>query len=597
MMHPLQEPQHFRIGPSGRAALRLLACCPRLPTDVAAVLLGMRHTRSAAQLLLRLRTAELADYKTVNPGPLVGSRVVRLWTLTPAGQTMVPTHQPEPSPEGRSHLPYWQPGRWHDVARQRDVPLLVVAYRLLACVVRELDCPVRVAAWEHPWIRTVSQTGTGRAQHVRLPAAATIIQDNSGGALSRGLLLLPDLGTISVASYRPALRVLIELTHSSDANANDETLLYVGVAVAAAESSARVAAWHVLLQQVAQRSGGEPLRARVFAWPQGLANGRDQGQRLGSHAEQVFGLVARHPLLTYRQLATLLGTSSGRIGQLVAQLTSRDWLRPIAPGELPNDALALSSGRQRRHTLVELSPAGRREAARRLLLPTIVATKHHGLLGKATTSRRFLRHLAHTLGANAIFVAFGLAARQVTQRGGDEALEDWRSAAACTRGRFRPDGYGCYRRAGARFGFFLEFDRGTERPHEHAAKLASYYRYRDSGAYTRDYASFPTLLVATTTEVAEARFALQLHLAQQRYGGAPLPSLLTTTDRIQDDPEGVLGPIWRGPAPGQLARVYWLPARPRRASASGAAGEQSPSAQSRLSWSGRARTLERARPG
>ena len=169
-----------------------------------------------------------------------------------------------------------------------------------------------------------------------------------------------------------------------------------------------------------------------------------------------------------------------------------------------------------------------------MLLPTTVATKHHGLLGKATTSRRFLRQFAHTLGANAVFVAFVLAARQVTQRGGDEALEEWRSAAACTRGRFRPDGYGCYRRAAARFGFFLEFDRGTERPAEHAAKLASYYRYRDSGAYTRDYASFPTLLVVTTTEVAEARFALQLHLAQQRYGGAPLPAFLTTIDRIQD---------------------------------------------------------------
>ena len=96
--------------------------------------------------------------------------------------------------------------RWRDVARQRDVPLLVVAYRLLACVVRELDRPVRIAAWEHPWIRTVSQTGTGRTRHVRLPAAATLTQDNSGGEQPRGLLLLPDLGTIPVASYRPVLR-------------------------------------------------------------------------------------------------------------------------------------------------------------------------------------------------------------------------------------------------------------------------------------------------------------------------------------------------------------------------------------------------------
>src|SRR5215471_9942677 len=51
----------------------------------------------------------------------------------------------------------------------------------------------------------------------------------------------------------------------------------------------------------------------------------------------------------------------------------------------------------------------------------------------------------------------------MSERGRDEALEEWRSAAAYTRGRFRPDGYGCYRRVGSRFGFFLDFYRGTEK--------------------------------------------------------------------------------------------------------------------------------------
>jgi hypothetical protein len=160
----------IRIGPSGRAALRLLACCPRLPTDVAAVLLGIQHTRSAAQLLLRLRTAGLADYLTVRPGPLVGSKVVRLWILTPAGQTIVCPRRLALPLETSSCLPCGQPARRRDITRQRDVPLLVVAYRLLACFVHELGRPVHVAAWEHPWIRTFSQPGTGRARHVRLPA-------------------------------------------------------------------------------------------------------------------------------------------------------------------------------------------------------------------------------------------------------------------------------------------------------------------------------------------------------------------------------------------------------------------------------------------
>src|SRR5919202_449533 len=91
--------------------------------------------------------------------------------------------------------------------------------------------------------------------------------------------------------------------------------------------------------------------------------------------------------------------------------------------------------------------------------------------------RRFLRQIQHTLGANTFFVDLAVAAMQVTRRGGDEALVDWRAAAACACGRCRPDGYGCYRRGPYRFGFFLEYDRGTERSGQHAAKLAAYYRY------------------------------------------------------------------------------------------------------------------------
>jgi hypothetical protein len=154
------------------------------------------------------------------------------------------------------------------------------------------------------------------------------------------------------------------------------------------------------------------------------------------------------------------------------------------------------------------------------------------------------------------------------RRGSDDALEEWRSAAACARGRFRPDGYGCYRSAGSRFGFFLEYDRGTERPGDYAAKLAAYYRYRDSGSAARDYDGFPTLLLVTISDVAEARFAHQVYLAHQQHGSTPLSVLLTTSRRIEAHAEGVLGPVWRAPSTigsglDQL-RGYWLPGRPPR---------------------------------
>ena len=125
----------------------------------------------------------------------------------------------------------------------------------------------------------------------------------------------------------------------------------------------------------------------------------------------------------------------------------------------------------------------------------------------------------------------------------------------------------CYRRGQARYGFFLEYDRGTERAREYAAKLEAYYRYRDSGAAARDYAGFPTVLVVTTRAAAEARFAHEAYLAWERRGGKPLPILLTTTHLIETHPEGILGPIWRTPASpssAQSVRGYWLPGRPPR---------------------------------
>ena len=104
---------------------------------------------------------------------------------------------------------------------------------------------------------------------------------------------------------------------------------------------------------------------------------------------------------------------------------------------------------------------------------------------------RLLRALAHTLGANAVFVAFATAAEAVRRAGGDDELAEWRSAAACERRRCKPDGYGCYVRNGVAHGFFLEYDRGTEPARKYAAKFRAYYRYRDSGQAARDYDGFP----------------------------------------------------------------------------------------------------------
>jgi hypothetical protein len=124
-----------------------------------------------------------------------------------------------------------------------------------------------------------------------------------------------------------------------------------------------------------------------------------------------------------------------------------------------------------------------------------------------------------------------------------------------------------YRCDRAHYGFFVEYDRGTERAREYAAKLESYYRYRDSGASARDYAGFPTILVVTTRAAAEARFAHVAYLAWDRRGGKALPILLTTTQLIQQSAHGILGPIWRtagSMSSHEPVRGFWLPGGPPR---------------------------------
>jgi hypothetical protein len=179
-----------------------------------------------------------------------------------------------------------------------------------------------------------------------------------------------------------------------------------------------------------------------------------------------------------------------------------------------------------------------------------------------------LRHLAHTVGANQFFVDLALAARRITRAGGDDSLLEWRGAAACARGRCRPDGFGCYRRGDARCGFFLEFDRATERAREYAAKLNAYYRYRDSGA-AREFESFPTVLMVSTSARAEDLIAYQAYLAAERHG-ASLPMLLTTTELVLTTPLRVLGQVWRAPSllrGTRARRGGWLPAPPGQVAA------------------------------
>jgi hypothetical protein len=192
----------------------------------------------------------------------------------------------------------------------------------------------------------------------------------------------------------------------------------------------------------------------------------------------------------------------------------------------------------------ELTREGLRETAATLGLPLARAVRLHGLAGggpehPSRTRAGLVRCLAHTLGADALFAAMHL----VASRNSRGALVRWDNAAACARGWCRPDGYGVCRIGACEIGFFLEYDRGTQRARDYAGKWNAYYEYRDSGRAARDYASFPLILVVTVG--SEQPVLRSARAAAVGRWSEPLPILCTTTGWIAAHPRGMLGPIWR----------------------------------------------------
>jgi hypothetical protein len=269
-------------------------------------------------------------------------------------------------------------------------------------------------------------------------------------------------------------------------------------------------------------------------------------------------------------LADLLGTSVHRIRRLESNLLRSGLLKRVEMEEFPRVAVSWSQSVFSDLGLVEITLAGQRRIAATLGLDSKTATGFHGLIGvgrsQAGRRRRLLLALAHTLGANAVFVAFATAACAVRRAGGSDDLVEWRGAAACERKYCKPDGYGCYVRNGVAHGFFLEYDRGTESTRTYLAKFRAYYRYRDSRQADRDYKGFPTVLFVTTQPHAEERIADAANRAWFLRGAEPLAMLITTTSRITSDRHGILGRVWRRPGQNRATaddeRQYWLPDGP-----------------------------------
>ena len=575
-----------------RRTLLLLARLPFVYAKVIEQLAGLRGGASVYRSLERLEGAGLVA--TIRP-PLRPGYAPRLHYLTDLGIATVAVDQGR-EPE---HLARRNRLRGRDLlALLPGLPQLVAAYELLGALAAARPGRPDLLAWERPWRRRYQRPTAKAPVAIELPAYAAFAWEGACGAY----LLLPDLGGAPLRLYRAALDHLLALRGAQGAG-------FPALVVATGDSG-RAAAWRDLIEEVRRarreaplaacvatwdelRSGSEalasigsrgplprdrliqrirlqPLRARrpggvlpelvgdALATPGPSPAADSLGRRalgLGAADRALLDLIGRHPFLPLERLAQMHGWDTKWARERRDRLIGLGLMRLVEVCEVGAEAAASE--------LVELTADGLALVAAQHGLSLGRAVRHLGLAGGGPerpigVRRRLLASLAHTLGADAIFVSLICTAKKLAALGSDDALMEWRNAAACSRGHLRPDGYGLYRHAGQLYGFFLEYDRGTMSARDYLAKFAAYYEYRASGRFERDYQGFPTVLVVTSDSSAEERIARAVRAAAVGRGPA-LPLLLTCEWRLADprNPYGLLGPVWREPDAAIHDRRFW----------------------------------------
>ncbi len=575
--------------------LLLLSQLPLLPAQLIGRLTRHQSPASTYRCLTRLRGAGLVT--TVRPaisrghGPAL-NYLTNLGLATVGLLTGV-----EPAVLARQHRL-----RTADLAAMlAQLPHVLASYELLAFVVAVQPGPAELLRWERPFRRKFRKPSRVTPVTVEMPAYV----DLRHCAQVASFLLYPDLGTVPLRAVRPALDRL--------AVYQSRPVGMMPTVVVVTSTQARVDAWERLLDEVAGRRGVKPVPARLLTWEELRDDHRidvgarhDQrtrvqalvplvhletleprsrsgtpllsficdpldptptvdrrsvqlGQmaiRLGPADFELVDLVSRHPFLALRQLASALAVEVPTVRRRRNRLIADGVLRLVRSDEIGNP--------ERSDEWVEVTAAGLRlMAAHHGLSPSaaVRALGHAGGGPEHPFGQRtaLIRQFEHTCGVNDVFVRFCKIARQLAATGSDDALVAWRNAAACARGRLRPDAYGVYRHHGRLSGFFLEYDRGTMSARDYAAKFAAYYAYRRSGQFERDYDGFPTILMLTSDDLAEERIAGAVQAAMVGRG-VTLPLLLTCQWRVDDrrNPDGFLGRIWSQPTALVQERRSWF---------------------------------------
>jgi len=425
-------------------------------------------------------------------------------------------------------------------------------------------------------------------------------------------LILPDHGALPIAAYEPTVAALVRLRSTDDAP--------LPPLVVAVHSEQRADRWQTMLVKICSTLREAALTACIDTWdklprqlrlvadvpfnendsarsrraprelwrrlpqlpprrvPQAAAESKDEpegfdGIGLSTADVELLELIGRHPFLSLPEIEALRGRSArNRCNRLVKFGLVRRFTFLSGPAaRRPRDLAALldTTGCYATRGL-ELTRSGLDLLAANYGLPAHVLTRHLGLTifgapkrAKRRRRRRrgLVRILDHGRGVNRLYVRWVRDARRRRLHGGDDAVVQWRPAAACGRPLVRPDAFLLYRRAGGHYGAFIEYDRATERVPQYRRKFRALWEFYESGAYERAYDGFPAILMVATSKEAEDR-AVRV-LLRMGLGGSELPVLIATEDRIKRDPAGLLGPVWRGSDPTFTRRCDWPAMRPK----------------------------------
>jgi hypothetical protein len=579
--------------PGHRRTLLFIAQLPFVPERVLERLAGVRGGASIYRSLARLRETGLVASITPSLSP---GRSPDLFYLTDLGLGTIAIDRDI----DLAHLVRQLHLRDTDLlSLLPGLSQLVATYDLLGALAASQEGQPRLLAWERPWRRRYQRPTAKAPISVTLPAYAALSWDGTTGAY----LLIPDLGSFPLRLYRPTLDHLMRMRHMRERA--------FPILIVATPGQRRMAVWEKLLEEVWRARLEIPLLACLTTWG-GLGTGlarleqlgevqqmpeehliqrirwqplrRRQGNRplprpvgdalaasarstvaegLGRIAltlspadRSLLDLVACHPFLPRERLSTVLGWQDERVRVRRNRLIARGLMRLVGADEAENHAL---------QELVEATVEGLELVAAQRDLSLAVAVRELGLTGGGPEQpigarRKLLQHLPHTLGANAVFVSLYRTARQLAAKGHDDAVVEWRNAAACSRRHLRPDGYGLYQHEGWLHSFFLEYDRGSLNARDYFKKLAAYYDYGIKRRFERDYPGFPTILVVASDNATERRIGSVVQEAATGRG-FKLPLLLTSRWRIDDtqNPYGLLGAIWREPDADFNDRRFWLP--------------------------------------